>query len=214
MFKFSALRDTRIRTPMEEEQHTGKAGQIPIRYKIIMVAVAVATLLAVWLVPDDRQQTPTDLPDLPAPHMTDADLFQPDEGDPAAIRQGERARAFVASLRSDGTEPDLDTVFVEAIRLQGEGYPVDAHLLYRFAARHGHGQAALVLGNQADPAFRDADIPDTLKDQPEQAYKWYSIAAAAGIDEAATQLQALRKRTEQSASNGDERAQRLLLLWQ
>jgi hypothetical protein len=116
-------------------------------------------------------------------------------------------------LRSDGTEPDPDTVFVEAIRLQGEGYAVDAHLLYRFAARHGHGQAALVLGNQADPAFRNADIPDSLKDQPEQAYKWYSIAAEEGIDEAAQQLQALRKRMEQSAANGDERAQRLLLLW-
>ncbi|MGD8933597.1 MAG: hypothetical protein PVF35_02365, partial [Gammaproteobacteria bacterium] len=62
-------------------------------------------------------------------------------------------------------------------------------------------------------AFRDADIPDSLKDQPEQAYKWYSIAAEEGVDEAAAQLQALRKRMEQSASNGDERAQRVLLLW-
>jgi hypothetical protein len=199
---------------MEEEKRTGIAGQIPIRYMIIMVAVVIATLLAVWLVPDDRQSTPTPLPELPAPKMTDADLFQPVEGDPAAIRDGDRARGFIASLRSDGTEHDPDTVFVEAIRLQGEGYAVDAHLLYRFAARHGHGQAALVLGNQADPAFSDADIPDSLKDQPEQAYKWYSIAAAAGIDEAALQLQALRKRMEHSASNGDERAQRLLLLWQ
>jgi hypothetical protein len=145
--------------------------------------------------------------------MTDADLFQPADGDPAAIREGDRARAFIASLRNDGTEPDPDTVFVEAIRLQGGGYAVDAHLLFRYAARHGHGQAALVLGNQADPAFRDADIPDSLKNQPEQAYKWYSIAAAEGIDEAADQLQALRKHMEQSASNGDERAQRLLLLW-
>ncbi|MGD8934770.1 MAG: hypothetical protein PVF35_08320 [Gammaproteobacteria bacterium] len=198
---------------MEEERRTGKAGQIPFRYKIIMVAIAIATLLAVWLVPDDKQTTPPPLPELPAPQMTDADLSQLAEGDPAAIREGDRARGFIASLRSDGTEPDPDTVFVEAIRLQGEGYAVDAHLLYRFAARHGHGQAALVLGNQADPAFRNADIPDSLKDQPEQAYKWYSIAAEEGIDEAAQQLQALRKRMEQSAANGDERAQRLLLLW-
>ncbi|MGD2053185.1 MAG: hypothetical protein PVG45_03675 [Gammaproteobacteria bacterium] len=198
---------------MEEETRTGKAGQIPFRYKIIMVAIAMATLLAVWLVPDERQPTPPPLPELPATQMTDADLFQSMEGDPAAIREGDRARGFIASLRSDRTEPDPDTVFVEAIRLQGEGYPVDAYLLFRFAARHGHGQAALVLGNQADPAFRDADIPDSLKDQPEQAYKWYSIAAEEGVDEAAAQLQALRKRMEQSASNGDERAQRVLLLW-
>jgi len=200
---------------MDEETNTGIAGQIPVRYKIVMVAVAIAvvTVLAVWLVLDDRQTTPPPLPELQAPHMTDADLFQPVEGDPAAIREGNRARGFIASLRSEGTEPDTDTVFVEAIRLQGEGYAVDAYLLFRFAARHGHGQAALVLGNQADPAYRDADIPDSLKDQPEQAYKWYSMAAEEGIDEAAAQLQALRKRTEHSASNGDERAQRLLLLW-
>jgi len=200
---------------MDEETNTGKAGQIPVRYKIVMAAVALAvvTVLAVWLVPDDRQSTPPSLPELPAPQMTDADLFQSMEGDPAAIREGARARGFIASLRSDGAEPDPDTVFVEAMRLQGEGNAVDAYLLFRFAARHGHGQAALVLGNQADPAYRDADIPDSLKDQPEQAYKWYSMAAEKGIDEAAAQLQALRRRMEHSASNGDERAQRLLLLW-
>ena len=116
-------------------------------------------------------------------------------------------------LRDDGAEPDPNTIFVEALRLQGDGYAVDAYLLFRFAARHGHGQAALLLGKQADPAYRDDDIPGSLKDQPEQAYKWYSIAAEKGIDEAATQLLAMRKRLEDSASKGDERAQRLLLLW-
>ena len=198
---------------MDEESSTGKAGQIPIRYKIIMVAVVVATLLAVWLVPDDRQAESPPLPELPATKMTDMDFPQSAESGGTVSRGGERARAFVADLRGGGTEPDPGTVFAEAMRLQDEGYTVDAHLLYRFAARHGHGQAALVLGNQANPAFRDADIPDSLKDQPEQAYKWYSMAAAAGIDEAAAQLQDLRKRMEHSASNGDERAQRMLLLW-
>jgi len=198
---------------MDEESSTGKAGQIPIRYKIIMVAVVVATLLAVWLVPDDRQAESPPLPELPATKMTDMDFPQSAESGGTVSRGGDRARAFVADLRGGGTEPDPGTVFAEAMRLQDEGYTVDAHLLYRFAARHGHGQAALVLGNQANPAFRDADIPDSLKDQPEQAYKWYSMAAAAGIDEAAAQLQDLRKRMEHAASNGDERAQRLLLLW-
>ena len=198
---------------MDNKSRTRDAGQVPARYKIVIGVIVLVTLLAVWLVPDDRQPTPPPLPELQAPQMTDADLFQTVDGDLAAIREGDRARAFIASLLSDGTTPDPDTVFVEAIRLQGEGYAVDAHLLFRFAARRGHGQAALVLGNQANPAFSDADIPDSLKDQPEQAYKWYSIAAAEGIDEAAKQLQDMRKSMEHSASNGDERAQRLLLLW-
>lgn len=198
---------------MDAKTRPGKTGRIPVRYAAAMVAIAIATLLAVWLLPDDKEATPPSLPELPAPQMTDADLVQRVEGDPAAIQEGDRARAFIVSLRGDSTEPDTNSVFVEAIRLQGEGYVVDAYLLFRFAARHGHGQAALVLGKQADPANRDADIPDSLKDQPEQAYKWYSVAAAKGIDEAAAQLQDLRKRMERAASNGDERAQRLLLLW-
>ena len=200
---------------MDEETGTRKAGQIPIRYILIMVAIAIVTGLAVWLVPGDRQTTqqPPPLPELPATQMTDADLFRSVEGDPAAILEGNRARAFIASLSVDGAEPDPNTIFVEALRLQGDGYAVDAYLLFRFAARHGHGQAALVLGKQADPAYRDDDIPSSLKDQPEQAFKWYSIAAEKGIDEADAQLLAMRKRLEDSASRGDERAQRLLLLW-
>lgn len=198
---------------MKKETRTGNPGRIPPNYTVLIGALAVIAFLVVWLFVGDRQSTTPPLPEPPAPKMTDADLFHTGDGDPAAIREGDRARAFVASLNSDGTEPDPNAVFVEALRLQGEGYAVDAYLLFRFAARHGHGQAALVLGNQADPAYRDADTPDWLKDQPEQAYKWYSIAAERDIDEAAAQLQALREHVEQSAANGDERAQRLLLQW-
>jgi TPR repeat protein len=125
-----------------------------------------------------------------------------------------RARVFIADLRSGPTEPDPDAVFIEAERLQGEGHSVDAYLLYRFSARHGHGQAALLLGTQADPAFNTAANLDSLNDEPEQAYKWYSMAVEAGIEEAAIRLQALHKRVEQSAVAGDERAQRLMFLWQ
>ena len=193
---------------------TGKAGKLPLRTKILMAVVAVVTLIAVWLVPDDKQQTTPPLPELPVTPQVDVDLPPLAEDSGAVVRAGDRARVFVAGLSSDSTEPDPDTVFVEAERLQGEGYSDDAYLLYRFAARHGHGQAALVLGTQADPAFHAAANPDSLNDEPEQAYKWYSMAVAAGIEEAAAPLQALRKRVEQSAAAGDERAQRLMLQWQ
>ena len=188
---------------------TDQAGKIPHLYKALMAAVVVATLLAVWLVPDDSKQ-PGSLPDLPV----DVDLPPLADGSAAVARAGDRARAFIADMRSGPAGPDPDTVFVEAERLQGEGDSVDAYLLYRFAARHGHGQAALYLGAQADPAFHTAANLESLNDEPEQAYKWYSIAVEAGIDEAAIRLQALRKHVEQSAADGDEHAQRLLLLWQ
>jgi hypothetical protein len=199
---------------MEDEISTGSVSKIPLLYKALMVAIAVVTLLAVWLVPDNSQPIPPPLPELPVTQKGDVGQPQPADGSGAIMREGDRARAFIASLRSDRTGPDTDTVFVEAERLQGEGYSVDAHLLYRFAARHGHGQAALVLGTQADPIFYTAASPDMLQDNPEQAYKWYSMAAAAGVEEAVTRLQALHQNLELSASAGDERAQRLLLLWQ
>lgn len=197
---------------------TGNVGKISFHYKALMVAVAVATLLAMWLVPDDKPPT-TSLSDLPMTPQVDVDLPPLTDGSAADGRAGDRARVFVADLRSGPTEPDPDTVFIEAERLQGEGYSVDAYLLYRYSARHGHGQAALLLGTQADPAFNTAASPaaansDSLNDEPEQAYKWYSMAVEAGVEEAAARLQALRKRVEQSAMAGDERAQRLMLLWQ
>lgn len=199
--------------PMEDEMSTAKAGKVPRRHKVLMAAVAVATLIAVWLVPDDNKQ-PTSLPELPVTPQSDVNLPPLADDSAAVARAGDRARAFIADLRSGPTEPDPDTVFVEAERLQGEGDSVDAYLLYRFAARHGHGQAALLLGTQADSTFHTAANLDSLNDEPEQAYKWYSMALEADIEEAATRLQALRKRVEQSAAAGDEHAQRLILLWQ
>ena len=202
--------------PMEDEVSTRKGTKIPLRAKALMVLVAVVTVVAVWLVPDDKRPTPPPLPELPGAPQADADLpapAPPADDRPAAIRSGDRARGFLADLRSGSEEADPDTVFVEAKRLQGKGYSDDAYLLYRFAARHGHGQAALELGTQADPAFQATANPDALNHEPEQAYKWYSIAAAAGIEEAAARLQALRQRVEQSAAAGDERAQRLMLQW-
>lgn len=199
---------------MADEISTGKDGKISFRYKALMAAVAVVTLFAMWLVPDNKQSTPPPLPELPVTQKADADLPPLADSSAVVTRAGDRARAFIADLRSGPADPSADTVFVEAERLQGEGNAVDAYLLYRFAARHGHGQAALLLGTQADPAFHTAASLDSLNDEPEQAYKWYSMALDAGVEEAAARLQALRKRVEQSAEAGDEHAQRLMLLWQ
>lgn len=198
---------------MDDDKNTGSSGKIPATYKALMVVIAIITILVVWLLPGKQQSEPQPLPELPGTQKSEMDLPEPVGGSGSVIRDGDRARSFISNLRNGQEEHDLDTVFVEAERLQGEGLLVDAHLLYRFAARHGHGQAAMELGTQSDPAYFAATSPDTLKDNPEQAYKWYSIAAAAGVEEAVTRLQALQQNVELSASAGDERAQRLLLLW-
>jgi TPR repeat protein len=116
-------------------------------------------------------------------------------------------------MQANGAQPDADVVLAEAERLQLAGDQEDAYLLYRFAARHGHAQAAMILGTSADPAFHTEVTSFLPEPDPGQAYKWYGMAAAAGNDEAAQRLQDLRQRLEQEAAVGDEQAQRLLLQW-
>lgn len=183
------------------------------RSEALMVLVVIVTALAMWLVPVDEDETPS-LPQLPAPG---AEAERPPSaaqgGSGAVLRDGDRARTFIAGLRADGAEPDADVVFAEAERLQGEGNLDDAYLLYRFAARQDHAQAALIVGTLADPAYHDATSSFLPEPNSEQAYKWYSVAADAGNAEAGQRLQALRNQTEQAATAGDEQAQRLMLQW-
>jgi hypothetical protein len=141
------------------------------------------------------------------------ELPPPPGGIATVTSGGDQARAFLYELRAGGEEPDADVVFAEAERLQGEGNLEDAYLLYRFAARHGQAQAALILGTQADPAFHTAVNGYLPEAEPGQAYKWYSVAEAAGNGEAALRLQDLRKRVQQDAAAGDAQARRLLLQW-
>ncbi|MGB5178088.1 MAG: hypothetical protein WBP44_05090 [Gammaproteobacteria bacterium] len=212
----------------------------PGRTKALMAMVAIITAIAIWLVPDDDGQAPPSLPtppsapqssetlplpsatgtsgSLPLPSATGTSeslpLPPPPGGIATVTNGGDRARAFIYKLRADGAQPDTDVVFAEAERMQGEGNPLDAYLLYRYAARHGQAQAALILGTQADPAYHtaaDSYLPDA---EPAQAYKWYSMAATAGSKEAALRLLELRKRVQQDAAAGDEQARRLLLQWQ
>jgi TPR repeat protein len=191
-----------------------------------MAMVAVITAIAIWLVPVYEKQAPS-LPPLPfvpdttaVPPLSSAtdtseplSLPPPAGGIATATNGGDRARAFIYELRADGAQPDADRVFAEAERMQGEGNMEDAYLLYRFAARHGQVQAALILGTRADPAFYTEVTSYLPEADPGQAYRWYSVAVAAGNDEAALSLQALRMRVQQDAEAGDEQARRLLLQW-
>lgn len=180
--------------------------------KGLIVLVAVVTILAVWLVPSDKEEPPG-LPEFTEPPGSLPSLA-PDAGDGTAIvRTGDRARAIITNLRAENSEPNPDEVFRQAEQLQSENQLEDAYLLYRFAARQGHAQAALIMGSQADPAFHTAENSILPMPDLEQAYKWYRVAAAAGNEEAETRLQSLRERVEQSAADGDGPAERLMLQW-
>jgi TPR repeat protein len=223
----------------EYEETDRRRGSIPARAKVIMVLVAVITAIAIWLVPVEEKPSPPPLPALPSAPDTSVELplppvqgktgglplpTVPDKsgespqpsstgGIAAVINGGDRARTFIAELQTAGSQPDADAAFAEAERMQGDGRLEDAYLLYRFAARHGQPQAALILGTRADPAFHATEAGYLPEPAPGQAYKWYSMAATAGNEEAAQRLQALHKRVQQDAEDGDEQARRLLLQW-
>jgi hypothetical protein len=188
-----------------------------IRTEILMAAVAVITLLAIWLVPSQKEETPPALPQMTnAPPPVEAETPPPSPAGEAAtpMRDGDHARAIIADMRRGGAEPNPAAVYADAQRLQGEGHLEDAYLLYRFAANHGNAQAALALGSQADPAYHNAADSLLPAAEPEQAIKWYRLAATAGNAEATARLQALHRRLQQAADAGDAQAQRLLLQWQ
>jgi TPR repeat protein len=128
-------------------------------------------------------------------------------------RDGERARALIAAMRGEGAEEDLDTVFREAGESLEEGRPMDAHLLYLFAARRGHAPAAFVLGGLYDPQLFDKDKSLLGKPDVAQALKWYRVAAGEGHGEAQARLKALESRVDAEARAEDAEAERLRLSW-
>jgi len=188
----------------------------PRRARVLMVLVVIITAIAIWLVPDSEEQAPTSLPTLPSTPETSEELaLPPPSGGIATVTNGgDGARAFLYELRAGGAQPDANEVFAEAERMQDEGNLEDAYLLYRYAARHGQAQAALILGTQADPAFHATAGSYLPEPEPAQAYKWYSVAAAAGNEEATVRMQNLHQSVQQNAASGDEQARRLLLQWQ
>ena len=200
------------------EDREQKAGASPSnRLWLIISAIMAVTLIAVFMVPDGREQAE----DIPLPAAPTTPVSSLNEAEPDAPRQaempaaeealaeGEAARRFLAE------SPDLDagTIFRRAEVFRRDGRVADAWLLYFKAARDGHAQAAMVLAEQADPAFFDAassmlDTPDLV-----QAHKWYELARRNGSREAGERLDKLMKRLEQAAADGDRQAQVLLAKW-
>ena len=222
------------------KQATSNDSGIPPRTKALMVLIAVVTLIAIWLVPGEQEEAPPALPEMASAPVPEQSLPLPSAGQPEESlplppaarpeqsaplpaageeegtppqREGDTARSIMAQLRAEDREPEPGELFVRAEQLQSQGQLEDAYLLYRLAARQGHAQAALVLGTQADPASYAAETSILPGPDPQQAYKWYRAAAAAGNEEAEQRLQALREHVEQSAANGDAAARRLMLQW-
>jgi hypothetical protein len=179
---------------------------------ILIAVVALATGLAIWQVPDEDKLSGLE---------EDADsrnrLIGPISRLPSSegntlLPEGEQARAIIKDLQAqDG--PTGQQAFDQAEQLRASGNKMDAYLLYFFAARQGHSDAALELGTQADPAFHSLESSALDFPDPVQAYKWYRVAIEGGNSTAQRRLTELRNQIELQASTGNEQAQRLVLQW-
>ena len=125
--------------------------------------IAVATLLAMWLVPDDPP-VPEPLPEFatPAPSLPGGESVPAPETERAApiastpepIRDGDIARRLVATLRVQA-DPDLPAAYEQAEQLRADAKLTDAWLIHFFAARKGYAPSALVLGTLSDPKYHE-----------------------------------------------------------
>lgn len=184
----------------------------------LILIVAVLTLIAVWLVPTQEDDMPPATAEDQPPSLLDEAATAPALTEPEAApviddRPGAMARALIAEMRASG-EIDLDKITEAATKAQAAGEFPDAYLLYFFAAREGHADAALALGRQADPATHAEgtgvfESPDAI-----QAHKWYRVAAENGSQAGRDALAALREKVELLAADGDPEAQRISLMWQ
>jgi len=132
----------------------------------------------------------------------------------AVYNDADAARLFIKELESAGSEVNLDAVYEKAESMNAEQKLNGAYLLYFYAAKQGHANAAFRLGQFADP--ETFDPKRSLLDAPNasQAYKWYQSAFIAGHPQAKQSLGRLRSEVEKLAASGDERAYQLSLQWQ
>jgi TPR repeat protein len=212
---------------VEDSNDTQAAEEAPRgkRLPILIAAVIIATGIAVWLVPEQEDSPPKSAPKttvaLPAP---ETGPHQQAETPPIAeakapsriqteTRPGEYARTLIARLRNNDPGNAGPEAFAAALQQSEAGRKEDAYLLYFFAAKQGHAEAALTLGTQTDPAYFDPESGIHDEADPAQAHKWYRMAVDNGNAEAERRLASLFERVEKQAAAGDEQARRLLLQW-
>ncbi|MGH8582887.1 MAG: hypothetical protein ACREWG_08875 [Gammaproteobacteria bacterium] len=186
-----------------------------LRHPLVWLAMAVTLGIAVFIIWGGREspETATERADKPAVAARPTPRGRVVET-PQAGRPGDEARALIASLRKQDPGGDaLGEAVQGAERMLKDGRRADAHLLYLFAARQGHAQAAFTLAEIYDPLHFDKDKSLLGAPDPLQAAKWYRVAAEKGVKRATKRQQALRRWLEERASGGDLDAQRMLLGW-
>ena len=186
------------------EDEPSRRKRNPLYWLAIAAMVAIAYIFA----GTDRGNTP--------------EVARPDNNEVASgtidrsllIPPGMRARQYIEQLRAEGQPYPLDDVFDKAADYDREGSLADSHLLYFFAAREGHVDSMIKLGEMLDPnLFQPAN---SLLDQPDplQSYKWYQKAAAQGNSDMSARIEKLQQWAMQESESDNPYARQLLMVVQ
>jgi TPR repeat protein len=167
----------------------------PILTAAVVAATVVLIAVAFYVLSPSTTVAPDGRP------VTDAD-------------RASQAREAIAELREDSDDgpADLDAAFSRAEAHREAGQLADAHVLYFFAARNGHAEAAYRLGTAYDPLHHSPEISLMQRPDPAQALKYYLQALEGGVGEAQARLDALHDWAEREAPANSE-AERLLVQW-
>lgn len=179
-------------------------GKVDQRVMIGIVTAAIVLVAAVWLFTGEEPEP------VPAPGRP-LDTVEPAE---TAAERGDSAREIIDELSSAEGDIDYARAYERAREFQSEDRLADAQLLYFFAARGGHREAAFELATLYDPNHPAQTSSLMGEPDPFQAYRWYRAAEEAGHEAAGERLAELRTWTEQAANEGDAEAERLLLQWE
>lgn len=186
------------------------AGQIDRR---LLAGIAVLVLLVAgaggYLLYDKPQPVPVPVPSAEPSRVVET--VAPAE---SKEERGDIAREIISELRKNQAGINYAQAYTRAQEFQALGNFADAQLLYFFAARGGHGQAAFELASLQDPNHFSAEAGLMDKPDPFQAYKWYNVAREAGDQMAVARLAELRTWTEAAAAAHDPGAEQLLLQWE
>jgi TPR repeat protein len=167
----------------------------PILTAAVVAATVVLIAVAFYVLSPSPTLTPDGRP------ITDAD-------------RANQARETIAELREESADgrADVDAAFSRAEAHREAGELADAHVLYFFAARNGHPEAAFRLATSYDPLHHSPEVSLLQRPDPAQALKYYMQALDGGIAEAQDRLDALHEWAEREAPTNTE-AERLLVQW-
>lgn len=174
-----------------------------------MIIIILITIAAILLVPEDKKDEAEN--PLPPAGITEQEKQTAGMVLPDGQKEGDHARNFIAELNNNPAAAGM--AYAEANKQQQQGKLADAYILYFFAGRKKHIEAALALGTMADPEYFSAGNSMADAADVRQANKWYGVAAASGSEEALKRLTKLRKQVEADAADGDSAAARLMLQW-